>query len=196
MGKVEFRLMNGYAPERKRNSTPSVNGQPSANGVRQFAQLAILFVLLGPFFSCGLKPNSRSANFFPTSDEVHGWTKSGETRTFPASRLWEYIDGDADKYIHAGVLKTLTADYRYDQKIDAVADVFVMSGAAGAADVFNAQSAVGSQPIQIGDEARLYRGTLTFRKGRYLVRLVAYEDAPQAPEALIALGRSIASRLE
>jgi hypothetical protein len=43
--------------------------------------------------------------------------KSSTTRTFEASHLWEYIDGDADKYIQAGMVKTLTSDYKFAEDL-------------------------------------------------------------------------------
>jgi hypothetical protein len=144
--------------------------------------------------SCTSKTGSRPATFFPESGEVPGWSKTGTTRTFTADNLWEYIDGDADKYAQAGVEKTLTADYRY-QNTEAVADVYVMSQPEGAQKVFNSQLATGSQAVQLGDEARLYTGSLTFRKGRYFVRLTAFQEAPDVGKALVELGRGIEEKL-
>ena len=46
--------------------------------------------------------------------------------------LWKYIDGDADKYVQAGVVNTLTSDYRLNGKTDATLDVYVMGSTAGA----------------------------------------------------------------
>lgn len=156
--------------------------------------LVILELSLG--VGCGAKSESKRAAYFPDTGEVPGWSKSGETRTFPPDQLWQYIDGDAEKYIQAGVQQAFTTDYRYGGKIEAVADVFVMSDAAGAAKVFESQPATGSQPVRVGDAARLYKGSLTLRQDRYFIRLVAYQDAPEVPEVLVALGRSIANRLE
>jgi hypothetical protein len=126
---------------------------------------------------------------------VQAWAKSGETRIFPAGRLSEYIDGDADKYIQAGVQRTLTADYRYAGKVDAVADVFVMKTADGAASVFKSQSVTGSEPAKVGDAARLYPGSLTFCQGPYFVRIIAFESTPEIQQGLVTLGRGIAAKL-
>jgi len=145
--------------------------------------------------ACGSKSSSKPAAYFPESNEVPGWSRSGETRAFPADRLWEYIDGDADKYVQAGVQQTLTTDYRYGDKIEAVADVYVMATTDGATKVFESQPATGSQPVPLGDAARLYKGSLTLRKNRYFVRLVAYEDVTEVQQALVALGRGIAGKL-
>jgi hypothetical protein len=145
--------------------------------------------------ACASKQGNKPPVFFPEANEVSGWNKSGDTRTFAADKLWEYIDGDAEKYIQAGVQKTLTADYRYRDKSDAVADVYVMSAPDGAKKIFESESAVGSQTVQLGDGGRLYKGSLIFRRGRYFVRLVAYQDAPDIGDALVTLGRAVARRL-
>lgn len=140
--------------------------------------------------------SSKAAFAFPDAKEVQGWAMSGETRIFPAERLSEYIDGDAEKYIQAGVERTLTADYRFAAKVDAVADVFVMKTADGAAKVFKSQPATGSKPAKLGDAARLYPGSLTLCKGKYFVRIVAYESTPEIQKALLTLGRAIAAKLK
>jgi len=134
--------------------------------------------------------------WFPETGEVEGWTKSGATRTFAADRLYEYIDGDADRYLKAGVERALTSDYRHRGKIDAVADIFVMKDASGAAGLLESQPPNGSQPVQIGDAGRQYPGTLMFRQGRFFVRLVAYDEGPDVPGALLLLGRAIADRVK
>jgi hypothetical protein len=136
-----------------------------------------------------------AADFFPASESVQGWAKSGDTRTFEASHLWEYIDGDADKYIQAGVVKTLTSDYRFNNKVDATADVFVMAKPEGAKKIYDAESAAESQAVEIGEAGRLSKGSLNFHQGPYFVRVVAYEDSPEVAKALTDLARALSSRL-
>jgi len=161
------------------------------------AQSAPTFMILALTLSLGCGPKSTpSGTYFPETGQVEGWSKSGETRVFPAARLFEYIDGDADRYLKAGVEQTLTSDYRYRDKIDAVVDVFAMKDAAGATQVFESQPAGGSKSLPVGDAARLYPGSLMLRKGRFFVRLVAYEDSPEVSQALVALARSIAARVD
>lgn len=146
--------------------------------------------------ACGPKLKPTRNAYLPETDEVEGWTKSSPTRTFPADRLYEYLDGDADRYVKAGVEQVLTSDYRYRDKIDAVADVFVMKDAAGAETVFQSYPSSAGQPAQLGDAARLYPGTLMFRSGRFFVRIVAYGEGPDVAGALLSLGRALAGRAE
>ena len=153
---------------------------------------ALILVLAAMTTACGSK---EAVNSFPASNSVPGWEKSAETRTYAAADLWKYIDGDADKYVQAGVVKVLTCDYRYQPNSDAVVDVFVMGDVAGARKIFASESSAGSQPVTVGDAGRYAKGSLTFRQGPYFVRLVAYEDSPKMEAALTALARAISARM-
>ena len=57
----------------------------------RFAGLLLLAV------GCSRKPQS----FFP--EQAAGCSQPGEVRTFTADTLYKYIDGDAEKYVQAGV---------------------------------------------------------------------------------------------
>jgi hypothetical protein len=155
----------------------------------------MILVLGGLVVGCRSKARSNSVDFFPQSNAVQNWVKSSDTRTFEASHLWEYIDGDADKYVQAGVVKTLTSDYRFNGKTDATADVYVMAKADGAKQVYDSESGAESTPLTLGEAARTAKGSVTFRQGPYFVRLVAYEDSPGIAQALTELARAISDRL-
>lgn len=139
--------------------------------------------------------NRRVDSPFPGSNEAPGWVKSAETRSFSASELWNYIDGDADRYIKAGVQTAFTSDYKFEDKFEAVADVYVMGSTAGARKIFESETASQSQPVQMGEAGRLYSGSLVFCKGRSLVRVVAYKEGPEVQQALERLGQAIEKRV-
>jgi hypothetical protein len=178
----------GWAPKRKAAQT----FRSAVFSTRLRIALAILAVI--PALGCGPKSGPTPPTFFPETNEVPGWSKVGETRTFEASRLWEYIDGDAERYVQAGVEKTLTTDYRYGAGIEAVVDIHIMKAPEGARKIFESESPAGSLRFELGDGARLSKASLTFYKGPYFVRLVAYQEAPEVRDALVALGRAIARK--
>jgi len=134
-------------------------------------------------------------SIFPDSAAVPGWTRSPEVRTFPADRLADYIDGDAEKYLKAGVKSTSTADYKYKDQIQVVVDVYTMSSPSSAKTIFESEPAMDAQSPTLGDAARLYSQSLIFLKGPYLVRMVAYQESPQLPSALLDLGHAFESKL-
>ena len=124
-----------------------------------------------------------------------GWTRSGEVRRFEAGELWRYMDGGADPYVAAGVRRTATASYRHGDDLEAVADIHLFSSAEGAGKMMESEPAAGSQSVPIGDAARLFAQSLVFRRGPYLVHLVAYQDTPHNRTALTSLAQAIAAKM-
>jgi formate hydrogenlyase subunit 6/NADH:ubiquinone oxidoreductase subunit I len=138
---------------------------------------------------------NRASVLLPESGEAAGWTQTRAMRTFEAANLWQYVDGDADRYINAGVRRTFTAEYQYRGAIDATLDVHIMSGPDGARRIMESESSSGSHAVELGDAGRLYGQTLTFRKGVCFVRLVAYQAAPLTERALVELARGVERKL-
>jgi hypothetical protein len=138
---------------------------------------------------------AKPASWFPESGDVPGWTKAGKERSFEAADLWKYVDGDAERYLRAGVRRTLTANYRYGDTLEAVADIHLMEAPRGAASIFESEPSAGSRPVEIGDTGRSYGQSLTFRRGPFFVRLTAYQDTPQTERVLVSLAQAIAARL-
>jgi hypothetical protein len=158
------------------------------------ALLASLLTLLLAAAGCG-KGASSPTSFFPNSAEAPGWSKSGEIRTFSPEHLSDYIDGDAEKYLKAGVKSTSTADYKFKDQTEVVVDVYTMSSPQGAKTIFDSEPAMDSQNPALGDAARLFSQSLIFRKGPYLVRMVAYQESPQIAPAMLALGHAMETKL-
>jgi Family of unknown function (DUF6599) len=132
---------------------------------------------------------------FPASGEIAGWQKSDETRVFAAKDLWQYIDGDAEQYIQAGVISTSTSDYKYNNQLEAVVDVHTMRDAAGAQRMMNSAGGTDAHTVQLGDAGFAYTQSIVFRKGPSLVRIVAYQSTPDTPQALLALARGVEAKL-
>jgi hypothetical protein len=152
---------------------------------------------LALFFSlgCGKKSGAATANPFPESNQVQGWTRGDEIRTFPAAELWKYIDGDAEKYLKAGVESASTSDYKFQDKFEAVVDIYTMSSPACAKTIFDYEPSQGATTPPVGDSARLYEQSLVFRQGKFLVRIVAYQSSPLLAQGLLDLGKRIDDRL-
>jgi len=132
---------------------------------------------------------------FPASGAVAGWEKTSDTRTFAAKDLWQYIDGDAEQYISAGVVSTATSDYKYQGQLEAVVDVYTMGDSAGAIKILEKGQTKDAKSVQLGDAGIAYAQSVTFRKGPYLVRIVAYESTSDGPQALVALAHGVEAKL-
>jgi hypothetical protein len=150
-------------------------------------------VLLAAVAATGCK--KKNADPFPASGAVAGWDKTSDTRVFAAKDLWQYIDGDAEQYISAGVVSTSTSDYKYQGQLEAVVDVYTMNDAAGARKILETGQSKDAKAIQLGDAGVAYAQSVIFRKGPHLVRIVAYESTPDTPQALLALARGVEAKL-
>ncbi len=161
--------------------------------------LSFLLILSSVFFlsSCNKKPSTSTstAALFPDSNSVPNWTRSPDIRTYPPAQLSDYIDGDAEKYLRVNVQSTSTADYKFQNKFEATADIFSFADSSGAKSIFDSEPAANATLPQLGDAAHLFEQSLIFRKGRYLVRIVAYEANPQIQNALLDLGKFIDQKL-
>lgn len=153
----------------------------------------VLLALLPVLAMSGCK--KKNANPFPASGAVAGWEKSSETRTFEPKDLWQYIDGDSEQYIQAGVVSTSTSDYKFNSKLEAVVDVYTMGGPDGAQTILERGQTKDATTVNIGDQALQYAQSVTFRKGPYLVRIVAYQSAADTPQALVALAHGVEANL-
>ncbi len=165
-------------------------GRVKARGVL----LAMLGIALLLDASCRRQPMTEQS-LFPASNEVAGWVKTGDIRTFEAADLWKYIDGEAERYLKAGVQRVSTADYKFQNKVDAVVDIYTMGNAEGAETILRSEPTVDVKPIQLGDDARLHSQSLVFREGACLVRIVAFEESAETEQALLQLGHGIELRL-
>ncbi len=132
---------------------------------------------------------------FPATGTVTIWEKSSDTRSFAAKDLWQYIDGDAEHYISAGVVSTATSDYKYKGQLEAVVDVYTMGNSAGAQKILETGQTKDAKSVQLGDAGVAYAQSVTFRKGPYLVRIVAYEATPDGQQALLALAHGVEAKL-
>jgi Family of unknown function (DUF6599) len=192
MLRLSYRCNLGDHGERERSGP-----NPEQTCFGRFDAHGVLLVMLGVALllcaSCKRQPGERS--FFPASNEVAGWATSESIRTFEAADLWKYIDGDAERYLKAGVRRVSTTDCKFQNKVDAVVDIYTMGSAEGAEKIFKSEPAIGVNPIQLGDDARLSSQSLLFRKGPYLVRIIAYEESAETQHALVQLGHGIDLRL-
>jgi len=158
--------------------------------------LSVMGVVLAIVAGCAFTGcKKKGASPFPPSGSVAGWDKSSETRTFEPKDLWQYIDGDSEQYIQAGVVSTTTSDYKYKGQLEAVVDVYTMSGPEGAQTILERGRTKDASVIAVGDQGLQYAQSVIFRKGAHLVRIVAYQSNAETSNALAALAHGVEANL-
>ena len=160
---------------------------------RRWLFAVVSVVMFGLLVNTGCKKSKGDP--FPASGTVAGWEKSSDTRVFAAKDLWQYIDGDSEQYIQAGVVSTSTSDYKYKGQLEAVVDVYTMSGPDGAQTILERGQTKDAKAINIGDQGLQYAQSVTFRKGAHLVRIVAYQSNADSMQSLAALAHGVEANL-
>jgi len=128
----------------------------------------------------------------PGDGEAPGWKRSGGMRSFDAENLWEYVNGDADRYVAAGVKRTYTQRYQHAGGGEAVVDAHLFGSAEGARKLFESEAAAGARALALGEAGRDYGAAITFHGGAWFVRVVAYGDEEGVRKGLKELARAAA----
>ena len=160
-------------------------------GISVLLTAMVAVLLVSAVAGCKKKP----VDPLPATGAVAGWDKSGDTRTYAAKDLWQYMDGGAEQYVSAGVVSTATSDYKFKGQLEATVEVHAMGDAAGAKKIFDSSSSAGGKSVAIGDAGIAFDQSVAFRKGSYVVRVIAYQGGADTQQALTTLAQAIAGKL-
>lgn len=119
---------------------------------------------------------------------------TGDPETFDGDGLFEHINGAAPTYIERGFRKVVSAELALEAGGELSCDVYDMTTADGAAAIFDHEQPPSEGPPALGDGARVSKGSVVFRRGRYYVKIVAFDQ--DAGRALLALARAIDEELK
>ena len=120
----------------------------------------------------------------------------GSVSFFDEKGLFDYIDGAAPVFITRGFRRLAAAELALSAAQgsgEATADVYDMGTQANAASIYAFEKPPTAVAFSVGDEGHAGRMSLVFRKGRFYVKLVAFEATGEAQ--LPELARLLAGRL-
>jgi len=160
--------------------------------MRALRKAPVLLIVLGLVTACR---RPAAEELLPKTGEAPGWSMKDSPRTYTADRLWEYIDGDAERYLNAGFDSVVTAGYLHESGLEAKADIFLMKTPEAARRIYSEEPAEGSTMLGLGEEGRAWENSLIFRSGRYVVRVLGYGSGPAVGSSLRELAAVIAARL-
>jgi hypothetical protein len=130
----------------------------------------------------------------PLPDGAAGWRAREPANRYDRRTIFEYIDGHGEVYLAYGMNACDTRRYAGPEgEGDVVVDAFEMATPAGAYGVFT-HSREG-EPADVGQGGSFGYGTLLFWKGRHFVSVYAERESAPAREAVMALGRAVASSI-
>ncbi len=126
--------------------------------------------------------------------EISGWKVDGKDGAYDRANLYDYIDGGAEVYLAYGYKEAFARRYAKSGQPGITADVFDMGSAHDAYGIFTFERE--GKSVGVGQDSEYAAGFLRFWKGRYFVSILADKETPEVKEAVMALGKAIAERIE
>ena len=122
-----------------------------------------------------------------------GAKATGDVELYPGDKLFEYINGAAPVYIERKFRNLAAAQMQVGEGGELTVDVYDMSTPDGASSIYAKEDSSSAKPIDLGAQARTAPMALVFRKGRYYVKLTAFDETAEA--ALADVARALAGRI-
>jgi len=147
-----------------------------------------LLLLLLSFVMGAISTDTGDTHMFKV--ESTNWAVT-ESAVYTPENLYDYINGGAEVYRAHGFVKLYAYRYENPGQPEILADVFEMADAADAYGVYHHDWRDGAS-AGIGAESELSDNTLSFRKNRYFVSLMAFDETEEAMKAVKAMAEAIA----
>ncbi len=125
-------------------------------------------------------------------DKIGSWTTRTDT-VYTAENLYDYIDGGAELYISYGFREVMSRVYSAGNQPDIIVDIFDMNTSSDAYGVFMYSG--GETERLVGQGTQHNEGSMLFWMDHYFVSIMAYPETPGSKEALLSLGKTIASNI-
>ena len=127
----------------------------------------------------------------PLAALFEGTPGGAKTKGLPSlydeKRLFDYIDGAAPLYIDRHFRKLAAAEMASADGADLTCDVYDMREPENAASIFLSEKSTSSRPVDDWPQALAGSLSFVFRKGRYYVKLTAFDKKSEAALPGIAL---------
>ncbi len=125
------------------------------------------------------------------------WVPSSTIKVYQGDELYKYIDGGAEVYLKAGMVKaTVVSCQAKNHREPVMVEIYQMAGSDGAQKVYTKHLSKGAVGLSLGDESHYVKQVLTVRKEAFYLRIYTYEKLSNEREILLAIAREMLGKLE
>lgn len=125
--------------------------------------------------------------------EVRGWAWDGKVATYDANTIFDYIDGIGEVYRAYNMRCVWAMRYQKPDQPALTVDLFEMGSPEDAYGVFSFER--DGEDVGIGQGSDYAVGMLRFWKDRYFIAITAEAETEGVREAVLELGKTIASAI-
>lgn len=147
----------------------------------------------------GVKPTVTAMDVIPKEGDVPWWNVyEGKIKRYVGKDLFKYIDGGAELYHTYDFVEVVTAEYIQPKLVaDSLIaiDVYDMGTPQNAFGIYSHLRYPHAPFARFGNEAILTDETLDFWKGRFFIKILAFEMATEIKEAMQRFARVMEKRI-
>ena len=147
-----------------------------------------LAMILG---ASGLAQDALRDEDIPSS--IKEWQAEGKVHTYNQRTVFDYLDGGAEVYLAYGMKGVRALKYTRSGEPSIDLSIFEMEEPDGAFGAFTYERL--DAEAGIGQGSEYGAGMLRFWRGHYFVFIQAEHENPASREAVLSLGKTVASRL-
>ena len=166
----------------------------AARGFRAALSLMGLFVA-SAWAASGLFKEGPLRTYLPADNASSGWMKDGALQEYEGEDLYIYIDGGAEIYQEYGFRRVILQDYKNANGKSLSLEIFEMETSAAAFGMFSFKRSGSGKAVTLGAGAELESYYLNFWKGRFLVTLTGFDEAPETVDGLTAVAGIVDSKI-
>ena len=154
----------------------------------------VITISLLTVLGCGVDEGGYT-NLFPQPDEVDGIAALHDAAVYRDSTLYDFLNGGAELYFDYSIVAVAGAEYETDSGSALEVSIYDMGNAACAFGIYSTVRYSGAEFVEVGNEGMRTASSLDFWKGRYYVRVLAFEALPETEAVISALGEAIAANI-
>jgi hypothetical protein len=122
------------------------------------------------------------------------WRVSEPPRSYPGTRIFEYMDGAGEVYRAYDFKDLLVQRYACPNQEEILVEIFDMRSARNAFGVFTYMKGRGPA-VPVGQDGEYKSGLLCFWKGKYFVYTMIDKENDEATKAVLKLGKAISDAI-
>ena len=125
-----------------------------------------------------------AAALLPDEGRLSGWKADGEVLLYSADDLWEYINGSAETFLMYDFTGVAVKHYLNGSGSEIKIEIYEHGSPLMAFGIFSQYRSPDAGSFGFGNESFGDEYTLHFWKGRYYVKVYAYDEGPGVAEAM------------
>ncbi len=145
-------------------------------------------------------PGAHSGEFspgtlLPAEKELDGWKMDGEALFYTSDNLWEYINGQAETFLMYDFREVAAQHYLDASDLEIKVEIYEHGNSLMTFGIYSQFRSPEGAYLDIGNEAFGDEYSIHFWKGRFYVKVYAYDEGEKSSEAMKKFASIVAERI-